>query len=147
LPDEAFEECGTFVNVQLIKGQTYSILAQADAALVTSGTATLETALFGVPEVVCYKGNPISYFIARSLIKVKFISLVNLILDRELVKELIQFDLNAENLNKALHNILIPSEQHKIRLGYQELKAKLGNEGASERAAKEICDFVSKQIG
>ena len=77
-------------NIPLVHGKTYSLLQQSYAAMVTSGTATLETALFKVPEVVCYKGNHLSYLIARQLVKVKYISLVNLILDRMLVKELIQ---------------------------------------------------------
>src|SRR5579871_6480153 len=92
--------------VSAVTGQTYALLSQAVAACVTSGTATLETALFGVPEVVCYKGNALSYHIARRLVKVKYISLVNLIMDKEVVKELIQDDLTVENLRRELDGLL-----------------------------------------
>ncbi len=97
---------GAYPNVSVVKGQTYPLLLQATAALVTSGTATLETALFGVPEVVCYKGSSVSYFFAKRLIKVKYISLVNLIMDKPVVKELIQDELTEENLLKELTLIL-----------------------------------------
>ena len=91
-----------YPNVSIAKNKTYDLLLQAKAALVTSGTATLETALFGVPEVVCYKGSPISYQIAKRVIKVKYISLVNLIMDKPVVKELIQNELTVENLKKGI---------------------------------------------
>src|SRR5258705_10685805 len=93
-------------NVSAGKNQTYTLLMQAKAALVTSGTATLETALFGVPEVVCYKGSTISYEIGIRLIKVKYISLVNLIMDKLVVKELVQNDLTVENLRNELQELL-----------------------------------------
>ena len=86
-----------YKNVSAVRGKTYELLSEATAALVTSGTATLEAALFGVPEIICYKGNPISYHIAKRVIKVKYISLVDLIMDKPVVKELIQQDMNAEN--------------------------------------------------
>lgn len=111
--------------------------------MVTSGTATLETALIGAPEVVCYKGNWFSYQIAKRVIHVKYISLVNLIMDREVVKELIQEELNVKNLTREL-NQLLNNEQVKLKLqtDYTELKEKLGQSGASERAAKIIVDFT-----
>lgn len=122
-------------NVPVIAGQTYELLRHAEAALVTSGTATLETALFGIPEVVCYKGNRLSYWIARSLVKIKFISLVNLIMDREVVKELIQDDLNTSNLRNELQKILKGEAREKMLVDYNELKQKLGGAGASEKVA------------
>jgi lipid-A-disaccharide synthase len=126
-------------NVDLIFDQTYSLLSTAKAALVTSGTATMETALFNVPQIVCYKGSPISYFIARRLVDVKYIAIVNLVLDRPLVKELIQQDLNKENLTAELKRILFDeSAKKEITNGYKELREKLGGEGASMRAAMEI---------
>jgi lipid-A-disaccharide synthase len=131
-------------NVSLLVDQTYSLLMNAEAALVTSGTATLETALFDVPEVVCYKGGNISYMIARSLVKVKFISLVNLIMDREVVKELIQRDLNAANLAIELKKILDPSNRKKIKEDYIELKQKLGGKGASAKTAGLMIYNLSK---
>ena len=123
-------------NVEVISGNTYGLLSAARAALVTSGTATLETALFRVPEVVCYKGNVISYHIARKLIKVKFISLVNLIMDREVVKELIQDELNPQMIESELKRILNDGpDRDQMLADYDSLFTKLGGEGASDRAA------------
>ena len=102
-------------SVKLVKGSTYQLLQNADAALVTSGTATLETALFGVPEVVCYKGSQLSYQIAKRIVKVKYISLVNLIMDQLIVKELIQDELNSEQLVKALNEITNPEFQQRLK--------------------------------
>jgi lipid-A-disaccharide synthase len=103
--------------------------------MVASGTATLEAALFGLPEVVCYKGSAISIMIARSVIKVKYISLVNLIMDEEMVKELIQGELNSANLEKQLKLLLDPSYRNGIQAGYDRLQEKLGGVGASSTAA------------
>ena len=123
-------------NVHLISGKTYNLLQQSTAALVTSGTATLETALFQVPEVVCYKGSWISYWIARQLVKIDYISLVNLIMDREVVKELIQSELNIQNITSELHAILPEGEKRKQQLeDYKALKMKLGGVGASKTTA------------
>jgi lipid-A-disaccharide synthase len=130
-------------KIKTIFNATYEILQHAEAALVTSGTATLETALFGVPQVVCYKGNRISYLIARQLIKIDFISLVNLVMKREIVKELIQDDLSSENIKSELSDILSRgSRRIKILQGYQELKEALGGAGASERAAISIYQYL-----
>lgn len=125
-------------NVRLVQGKTYELLAEARAALVKSGTSTLETALFNVPQVVCYAGNPISFAIAKRVVNVKYISLVNLILDKPLVRELIQHDLNRENLRAELGAILRAEKASEIRAGYAELRQKLGAGGASERAAQAI---------
>ncbi|HEX5003050.1 MAG TPA: lipid-A-disaccharide synthase [Bacteroidia bacterium] len=125
--------------VEIIYGKTYDLLAAAHAALVTSGTATLEAALFGVPEVVCYKGNVVSYHIARRLIKVKYISLVNLIMDREIVKELIQDDLISGSISAELEKICSEGpERQKMIDDYKALKKVLGGKGASARAAHTI---------
>ena len=132
-------------DVQLVYDQTYQLLQHAKAALVTSGTATLETALFNVPEVVCYKGSNISYHIAKKLIKVKYISLVNLIMDQEIVKELIQNDLNADQLKIHLTQILNPENQQQLKAAYQDLSNKLGGIGASARAAKHMVNFLEKK--
>ncbi len=131
-------------NVSMVSGQTYNLLSQASAALVTSGTATLETALFGVPEVVCYKGSPISYSIAKRVIKIKYISLVNLIMDRPVVKELIQHELTAENCIRELNDLLYNSQRRtQLQNDYQELKTLLSQGGhASANAAKIIFEFV-----
>ena len=127
-----------YPKVSLVQGQTYEILRNSKAALIKSGTSTLETALLDVPQVVCYTGNWLSYRIARQLIKVKYISLVNLIMDRPLVRELIQDDLNKEHLTTALSEILQPEKAAAMRAGYAELRKLLGGGGASERAAKAI---------
>jgi lipid-A-disaccharide synthase len=133
-----------YPQVETVKNETYALLSQATAALVTSGTATLETALFEVPQVVCYKGSPISYAIARRLIKIKYISLVNLIMDRPVVKELIQHALTVPNLIRELKSLLPGGEGREPQLAhYRELKTLLKQqEDASARAAQEIVGFL-----
>lgn len=134
-----------FPNIDLRTNQTYQLLQQADAAMVTSGTATLETALIGTPEVVCYKGSRISYEIAKRLIKVKYISLVNLIMDKLIVKELIQQELNPANLATEISKLLYDKDYRtKMLANYQNLKEKLGNSGASAKAAAAIVGFGKK---
>ncbi len=122
-------------KVELVSNKTYSLLRKAKAALVTSGTATLETALFNVPQVVCYQGNQLSYLIARQLVKVKYISLVNLIMDKEIVRELIQHDLNHETLKMELDKILQTKQRSELLKQYQKLRTRLGGKGASKRTA------------
>ena len=125
--------------VNLVINQTHDLLYHADAALVTSGTATLETALIGVPEVVCYKGNRISFAIARWVVDVKYISLVNLVMDRQVVTELIQNELNEKNLKDELSRILEDDTvRSRILADYDILREKLGDEGASDRSARII---------
>ena len=129
-----------------IEDQTYELLQNSSAALVTSGTATLETALLTVPEVVCYKATGFSYRLAKAMIKVKFISLVNLVMDKEVVKELIQGDLNEENLAVELELLLHNSKrQRRLLEDYDELRYHMGNAGASEKAAEAICDALKKR--
>ncbi len=123
-------------NLKIIYNQTYSLLQNAHAALVTSGTATLETALFNVPEVVCYKGSSISYQIAKRLIDIKYISLVNLITDKKIVTELIQNDCNIENLCTELRLIIEGENRQIILKEYANLRTLLGEKGASEKTAK-----------
>lgn len=133
-----------YSNVHTVSNQTYALLSQSRAALVTSGTATLETALFEVPEVVCYKGNPVSYAIAKRIINIRFISLVNLIMDKEVVKELIQHDMNVENLRTEL-GLLLENQSRISQLheDYRQLKALLSKGGdASDNAANDILDFL-----
>jgi lipid-A-disaccharide synthase len=128
--------------IKIVFNQTYQLLYLAKAALVTSGTATLETALFDVPEVVCYKGSAVSYHIAKRLIDLKYISLVNLIADEEVVKELIQDECNEKAIVAALQNILNVDNQIVIKNKYASLKEKLGNIGASERCAKLMVEVL-----
>ncbi|WP_457610807.1 lipid-A-disaccharide synthase [Lutibacter sp.] len=125
-------------NVQFISNKTYDLLSVSYAAIVTSGTATLETALFKVPEIVCYKTSWISYQIGKRLVNLKFISLVNLIMDKEVVKELIQNEFNEENLEKELHKILDGYQRALIFLNYFDLEKKLGGKGASKNVAELI---------
>jgi lipid-A-disaccharide synthase len=136
-------------NVSSVRNETYNLLTQSVAALVTSGTATLETALFGVPEVVCYKGNPVSYMIARKLIRVKYISLVNLIMDKEVVKELIQDELTVENLKRELQLLLHDEQKIKqLTADYRALKQLLSEGGrASSKAAAIVVDFLQVSGG
>ncbi|MBS1949014.1 MAG: lipid-A-disaccharide synthase [Bacteroidetes bacterium] len=145
--DEAFYAAllNNYPNVSTVTNQTYLLLSKAKAACVTSGTATLETALFAVPEVVCYKGSPVSYQIAKRLIKVKFISLVNLIMDKPVVKELIQDEFNVANLEKELWRLLTDQQaQQKLQKNYAELKKMLSAGGnASANAAKTIVEYMA----
>ncbi|MEO6721963.1 MAG: lipid-A-disaccharide synthase [Ferruginibacter sp.] len=135
-------------NVSSVVNQTYELLSQAKAALVTSGTATLETALFGVGEVVCYKGSPVSYQIAKRLIRIKYICLVNLIMDREVVKELIQKELTVFNVARELELILTnPIKQAQLNTDYTVLKDLLSQGGnASANAARIVYETVNGQL-
>lgn len=130
-------------NILSVTNRTYDLLQQATAALVTSGTATLETALIGVPQVVCYTANPVSYVLAKNLIKIKYISLVNLILDKEVVPELIQGDLNEKQLHKELSAILHGRKRQQQLQDYKILRDKLDEGNASEKAAKIIIHSIS----
>jgi lipid-A-disaccharide synthase len=136
-----------YKSVRSIRNKTYQLLLQSKAALVTSGTATLETALFGVPQVVCYKGSNISYQIAKRLVKVKYISLVNLIMDKEVVKELIQDEMNVENVKRELTRILKDQQAiNTMKENYADLKKLLSEGGqASKKAAKSIVEFVREK--
>ncbi len=133
-----YEQFLTNKNVKFISNKTYDLLSIAKAALVTSGTATLETALFKVPEVVCYKGGFISYQIAKRIITLKYISLVNLIMDEEVVSELIQDQFNSKNLKKELSKLLDEKHRNILLEKYNQLETKLGGIGASEKTAKFI---------
>ena len=140
-PSQSYQFYKTFIkksNIAFVENQTYSLLQVATAALVTSGTATLETALFKVPQVVCYKANRISYYIAKHIITLQFISLVNLIMNKEIVTELIQDELNTQRLKKELTNILFSEKRTEILDNYEVLEKKLGGKGASETTANLI---------
>ena len=130
-------------NVHFISNKTYDLLSISHAALVTSGTATLETALFKVPEVVCYKGSWVSYQIAKRIITLKYISLVNLIMDQEVVTELIQDQFNTKNLIKELAKITQGKEREKMIENYTILEEKLGGIGASEKTAQLIVSSLN----
>jgi lipid-A-disaccharide synthase len=147
IEDEFYENfIKEYKNVKMISNDTYSLLMKSAAALVTSGTATLETALFGVPEIVCYKASNISYQIAKRLVKLKFICLVNLIMNKEVVKELIQNDLTPEKITAELKKVLFNSEKRQqLKEDYSTLKNLLSEGGnASENAAKSIYSLRGK---
>ena len=145
LPLEFYEKVTTGMDVKVVSGKTYDLLSISTAALVTSGTATLETALFRVPEVVCYKGGRISYEIARRIIHVPYISLVNLVLEKEAVKELIQADFTPDRLRRELDLILDDTLNRKrLLIDYKELATKLGNSGASAKAAGLVFQTLRK---
>ena len=144
-PSQDFEFYKPFItkpNIGFVNNKTYDLLSLSTAALVTSGTATLETALFKVPQVVCYKGSNISYQIAKRIITLKYISLVNLIMDKKVVTELIQNDFNSKLLKKELDNILDDNERAKLFLDYYELEKILGGKGASNKTA----DLIYKSL-
>ena len=144
--DNAFyqELLQPYKNVSAVADETYNLLAKATAAMVTSGTATLETALFKVPQIICYKGGKISYEIAKRLIKIKYIGLVNLIMNKEVVKELIQDELNVKNLVTELRLILENEEKiNTIKKDYDNLFNLLqGSGNASANAAKKIQELL-----
>lgn len=126
----------TGAGVRVIFGKTYDILNNAEAALVTSGTATLEAALFKVPQVVCYKPGLVTYYLLKGIISIKYICMVNLVLDRLSVAELIEADLNEKRMTKELKEVLKPEIRSRILSDYAELETKLGGIGASERVAE-----------
>jgi lipid-A-disaccharide synthase len=145
-PSQEYSFYETFLkgkNIKFISNETYNLLSHAHAALVTSGTATLETALFKVPEVVCYKGSWLSYQIAKRIITLKYISLVNLIMDEEVVTELIQEDCNTARIKSELTKILDPNYRKNLLEKYDQLEQKLGGVGASASTAKLIVKSIS----
>jgi len=146
LPEELYNEIIKDYPVKLVRDKTYEILYISEAALVKSGTATLEAALIGVPEVVCYRGDFISMIIAWALVKVKYISLVNLIAGHEAVRELIQYSLNRKNLVHEL-KALLPggSKREKVLRDYARVKEILGPEGASERVASDMVQVLKQE--
>ncbi|MCH2230682.1 MAG: lipid-A-disaccharide synthase [Crocinitomicaceae bacterium] len=130
-------------SITIVFNETYKLLANSDVAVVTSGTATLETALFKVPEVVCYKGSEISYRIAKRLIKVKYISLVNLIMDREVVKELIQKECNPTQIKDEVRRLINDKERsQEIEKDYDLLQNILGGGGASKKVAQSLLKTI-----
>lgn len=145
IPLEYYEQ---FVgnSMPILKDQTYHLLNHAEAAIVASGTAALETALFKVPEVVCYKTDRIFFEIAKRVILVEHISLPNLIMDKAIVKELIQSELNKNNLELELNKLLEKESRQKMLNEYEELHNRLGGTGASKRAAKLMVQYLQQEV-
>ena len=139
VPESTYTELIGDGPVTVVSGRTYDVLRHARGALVTSGTATLETALFGVPEVVCYSGGALNVWIARRLVDIQFISLVNLIMGREVVRELIQSDLNVRTLSHELERIMQPgTDRDTMERDLAQLREKLGGPGASAKVAMAV---------
>lgn len=146
-PSQSFEFYQSFIkgkNIPFISNRTYDLLSISHAALVASGTATLEAALFKVPQVVCYKGSALSYQIAKRIITLEYISLVNLIMDKKVVTELIQNDFTKNRLKKELQQILTSEHREQLFLAYFDLEKKLGGKGASKKTAKLIVDNLKE---
>lgn len=144
LSDSLYEPLKGLPNITFVYDHTYDLLQHAQAAIVTSGTATLETALFRVPQIVVYKAGAVSYFLARLLVKVPFISLVNLIAGKEVVRELIQAKANTANVTKELNEILTGSRGREIQTGYEEMIAKLDTgSSASENTARLMMQYLN----
>lgn len=146
LPFSFYQTFLSDADIKFIDNDTYNLLSNARAALVASGTATLETALLKVPLVVCYKTSSFTYEIAKRIIKLKYISLVNLIMDKEVVTELIQNDLNPDILTQELRKILSSPYREEILHNYDLLVKMLGNEGASDRIAQKIVSFTKAKL-
>jgi lipid-A-disaccharide synthase len=132
-------------NAHLVYDQTYALLKHSYAAIVKSGTSTLETALFKVPQVVCYAVNPLTYFLARMLVSVNYISLVNLLLNRQSVTELIQGDFNTQNLTEELKKLVSNENRTKILNDYDELARLLKEKGCSERIALKMIHLLQSK--
>ncbi|MDR0972159.1 MAG: lipid-A-disaccharide synthase [Bacteroidales bacterium] len=145
-PQSLYQRYIKNTNVKLVFDNTYSVLQNAYCAIVCSGTATLETALFNVPEVVCYRANPISFAIGKWLVKLKFISLVNIILNRRAVLELLQGDWNEENLEKEFRKLSYDETYRaEMEMNYSNLKVILGDCGASYKIAKRIVEILDEK--
>lgn len=145
LPRKLYNKYTAGSSVKVVYGKTYQTLEKSSAALVTSGTATLEAALLRVPEVVCYRGPAISLWIARQLVHVKWISLVNLIMDRAVVREMIgNKEFSVANATAELRAILPGGEKHEQMMAdFEQLRERIGSTGASNRAAAEILTFLN----
>jgi lipid-A-disaccharide synthase len=139
LPDDMYKGFTGIGNIIVLKDQTYDILYHADVAIVTSGTATLETALIGKPQVVCYRTSRLTYFLARAFIKVRFISLVNLLLDRPLIRELIQKEYHPDIISREIDRLTEDSDYKKgIKKGYQEIVKILGTQNPAQLITKDL---------
>lgn len=141
LPESLYEPAKA-AGVPIVWEETYELLARARAAVVTSGTAALETGLFRVPQVVVYRASPITVWIARRLVRIRFISLVNLILDKEAVRELIQEEFSVENLREELRQLLEGKRREEVLQDYDELLRRLHTEGTARRTARLMYGYL-----
>ncbi|MBK7381748.1 MAG: lipid-A-disaccharide synthase [Flavobacteriales bacterium] len=146
VPDGLYKQFIGIAPVEVVKDRTYDVLRHARAALVTSGTATLETALFGVPEAVCYSGSALNVWIARRLVDIEFISLVNLIMGKEVVRELIQSDLTVDSMAKELEQLMADGPYRSTMLNsLTALRIKLGGPGASHKVATAVWKSLAER--
>ena len=146
LDRELYDKVAGDAPVKYVTDKTYELLSYADAAVVTSGTATLETALIGTPEVVCYSFDPLTMWLAKKLVKIEFISLVNIIMGREVVKELLQKDMSVENASAELRRVMRGGDGHeKMMADYAELAAVVGGAGASDRFAYRMVELLKSE--
>jgi lipid-A-disaccharide synthase len=146
IPDEVYHEYIKETEIKLLKSRAYSIMKNAQVTILSSGTASLEAALLGSPQIVCYGGNEISYQIAKRLVKVKYVSLVNLILNKKVVKELLQHDCTPENIEKELLSLMQSPRLSKIKKEYEKIWKILGGKGASLRVAEAMIEEYNKII-
>lgn len=142
IPSNWYDKFIIHPDVSLVHNQTYALLKNSFIAIVTSGTATLETALFNIPQMVCYRSSALSYAIGKRIIKLKYISLVNLIMDEEVVKELIQENCSVESIKAEIDQLSSEEVRAKIHDNYHKLELKLGNQKASEKVAKSIVSSI-----
>jgi lipid-A-disaccharide synthase len=140
---EVYKEIIGDRNIKIVENKTYELLSVSHCAIVTSGTATLETALFNVPLVVCYKGSRLSYMIAKWLVKLNYISLVNLIMEEKVVEELIQENCTPETIAAEFEKLNLDYNRNAMLKKFEKLKNKLGNSGASKRAALIACKLAN----
>lgn len=145
LPQEYYETFRRHDTIRIVYDQTYDLLSHAHVALVTSGTATLETALFKVPQVVCYRTTPITYLIAKSLIKVRFISLVNIIANRAIVTELIQNQFIPHNIREELNRIIEGPARETMLRDYEQLEALIGHNNPSSTTARLMVSYLKNR--
>ncbi len=143
LDKKIFAEHISTQDIKHVYDNTYELLKHSEAALVTSGTATLETAILNIPELVCYKGDYISYKVAKKIVKVEFISLVNLVMQKEVIKEFVQYEMTVENISNEL-NLLLKDKKYKANMlnNFELMRKKLGGKGASKRTAKIIFESL-----
>ena len=145
LKEEFYKNLIGKASCEIVWDDTYSLLQKSSAAIVTSGTATLETALFNVPEVVCYKASPLSYWLAKRLVKgIDYICIVNLIAGKKVVTELLQGDVNKDRLVVELKSLLNPTTKEKTIQDYHQVRELLGDAGASSRAANLMIGYIRK---
>jgi lipid-A-disaccharide synthase len=145
VPAHYYQQARNMKEVSIITNQAYDLLTVASAAIVTSGTASLETALFNVPQIVCYKTSWLTYMVARMVIKVPYLSLVNLIAGHQVVPELIQKEYNKASVSNYLRSLLPDGPEREAQLeGYQKVKSILGNKKASRETARLITEFFDQ---